>query len=580
MNMIPRAVRILVLGVMTGLPGATAAVPVGVASGPAASTQPWGVYAWGAARRGVVPKDMPIRGIPLSWRWAQLEPARDQYAFAEQVRRPLEEARANNQFTHIMLWVAPNTPEWVYEAGVPKVIMPERITPARVKQKPEYPYYFSPLYKEILHQTVRALADYIAALPADLKDRIIFIQVAEGSTGDGQPYKGVPIERKYHINENDWNEYRRTTWAYYQSQFQRADRSLHIPLLVNGDANTAMENQWLLEHCAVFGVKQGMFSHGYLVSETVERLARWERFRAEARAKGHVIFSRGEQDEEWRVCGWSGQNPPRAFYWAGLFALHCKLDVWNVPVDALATEPIGEAVRTFNRYAGFNEPAGSPGAFCALRRGLDASDTTSFPVGKFGPAEKNNRARYVAIASAYAPLGARQGDPDKALGGGMRNRQADDQNDVGWGIWPGNFDRHLVQLRPDETSIGVWNVGPAKHPYGLFARRFDTATRRRAMNFQIADGFFAAPGKPQNVRLRVVYLDVGQGRWDLVHATARGEQLARSVELAGSGEWREISVTLTDSIWDHRLGGGGDLALRHAGGTDTVFHLLELARGK
>lgn len=541
-------------------------------------SHPWGVYAWGGARGGGIPSDMPIRGIPLSWRWPEIEPARGKFTFAETVRRPLEEARDAGRLTHLMLWVAPVTPEWVYEAGVPKVIMPERITPARKRQKPTYPYYFDPRYKNILHHTVRALADYIAALPADLKNRIVFLQVAEGSTGDGQPYKGVPLDAKYLITDEAWNDYRRETWAFYQSVFQRADGTLQVPLLVNGDANTAVENDWLLQHCPTFGVKQGMFSHGYLVSETVARLERWESFRAAALARGHTIFSRGEQDEEWQVCGWSSQNPPRAFYWSALFALHCKLDVWNVPMDALATQPIGEAVRVFNRYAGSNEPAGSPAAFCALRRGLDASDTVQFPEEKFGRAEKSNRARYLAIAAAHAPLGARQGDPDKALGGGMRNRQADAHNDVGWGILPGNFSRHLRQLRPEDTSVGVWATGPEGHPYGLFARRFDTATGRTAMSFQIADGFFPSPSDTHGVTLRIVYLDAGRGQWDLVYATAAGEKVARKVELTGSGEWRDVRLSLTDAVWDHRLRGGGDLALRHAGGADTTFHLIELER--
>jgi hypothetical protein len=321
-----------------------------------------------------------------------------------------------------------------------------------------------------------------------------------------------------------------------------------------------------------------MFSHGYLVSETQERLVRWEAFRAAAHARGATVFSRGEQDGEWKVCGWSSQNPPQAFYWSALFALHCKLDVWNVPADALATQPIGEAVRVFNRYAGYNEPAASPVAFCALRRGLDAADTQSFPEDRFGRAEKKNRDRYLAIAAAFAPFGARQGDPEKAMGGGMRNRQADDQNDVGWGILAGNFERHLIQLKPEETSIGLWHVEPAEHPYSLFARRFDVASGRTVMRFKLADGFFAHPSAPQAVRLRVVYLDRGKGRWELVYASPQGEKTARTVELTGSGKWREITLTLPDAVWNGSLAGGGDLALRHAGGEDTVFHLLELQR--
>ena len=117
--------------------------------------------------------------------------------------------------------------------------------------------------------------------------------------------------------------------------------------------------------------------------------------------------------------------------------------------------------------------------------------------------------------AATLPSDARQCDPEKATGSGMRNRQADDQNDVGWGILPGNFERHLTQLRPEETSIGLWNAGPAKHPYGLFARRFDHASGRMAMNFRLSDRFFVQPSSEFAVKLRIVYLDAGNVTWEL-----------------------------------------------------------------
>lgn len=543
-----------------------------------ADRRPWGVYAWGGDTREALSKADDIRGVPIGWHWSSLEPSQGRFAFAKEVRAPLEALAKRGLYTHIMLWVAPKTPDWVYEAGVPRVEMPERITPARKKQKPTYPYYFDPRYKQILHHTVQALGDYIATLPPALKSRILFIQVAEGSTGDGQPYKGIPLDSRYRIGADDWNAYRRETWAFYQSVFQRADGSLSVPILVNGDANGPDEDAWLLAHCDRFGVKQGMFSHGYLVSDSISRLAEWEQYRGEVRSRGKFVFSRGEEDEEWKVCGWCNQNPRRALYWTALFGLHCKLDIWNVPTDAIATGTIGEALAVFNRYAGYDEPAASPVAFCALRRGLNAADTTAFPEAKFGPAQKGNVDRYLAIAAAYAAFGARQEDPSKATGGGMRNRQADGQNDVGWNIIPGNFERFLEQIDPEATSVALWNAGPEKSPYGLFARRFDAASDKKTMRFRVAGGFFTKPDEPHAVRVRVVYLDKGQGSWSLVYATAAGEKSAQTVRLTDSGAWRDLVVDLPDAVWGGGLAGGGDLALKYGDGDDTVFHLIELTR--
>ena len=544
---------------------------------------PWGVYLWG----GNILKDnypaaisAEIRGYPLTLKWSAIEPEQGHFAFDREIRAPLEEARRRGLFIHFTLHVAPtvDTPRWIYTRyNVPEVVVPQRISPGRKVQNLTFPYYFDPTFQKLLRATVKALADYIAALPDDLKQRIVFVQMAEGSTGDGGPYKGAPINPAYNISKADWSVYRRNLWSYYITQFQRPDGTLAIPILVNGDSDGEAENAWLLAHSDNFGVKQGMFSHGYLVSDAIDRLAAWENLRARARAAGHQVFSRGEQDGEWAVCGWCAKNPPAAIYWGALFALHCKIDVWNVSDSALSTQPIAEALRLFNRYAGYNDdPAAAPGAFCALRRGLNAADTTAFPEDKFGKADRDNIARYLAIAKAFAPYGAVQEDPKKAIGGGMTNRQADGQNDVGWNILPGNFERFLTQINPEETSLGLWHLD--KRPYSVFARRFDTASGRTTMTFRLADKFFANPSSANPVTLRVAYLDKGTGAWSLVYATASGEKVAQQITNTDTNEWRDLNLTLPDAVWDHRLPAGGDLALRHVSGDDTTFHIIELAR--
>ena len=62
-----------------------------------------------------------------------------------------------------------------------------------------------------------------------------------------------------------------------------------------------------------------------------------------------------------------------------------------------------------------------------------------------------------------------QGDPPKAIGGGMLNRKAEDHNDVGWEISDGNFKRFLTQIDPETTCLGWWQKGPKQSIYSRFA---------------------------------------------------------------------------------------------------------------
>ena len=83
----------------------------------------------------------------------------------------------------------------------------------------------------------------------------------------------------------------------------------------------------------------------------------------------------------------------------------------------------------------------------------------------------------------------------------------------------GNLQMWLSQWDPAGTSVGLWRQGPIGQMFGRFARRFDHASGKDAMYFDIDDGFFFGP--PLNgqypVTVRVVYLDVGTGRWALTY---------------------------------------------------------------
>jgi hypothetical protein len=347
------------------------------------------------------------------------------------------------------------------------------------------------------------------------------------------------------------------TWKAYQKAVPG------IPILVNSDANTEAQAKWLLDNMNVIALKHGMFSHGYHVSDNIERLENFRWLEAEARKLGKRVITRGEMDAELYVMGWSNRNVPQALYWSGLFATHCQLDIWNIPHKAVKDQANFPAFVFFNKYAGHTDPATAPAAFCALRDGLDASDFDRFPAAEFGSKEGNKRdvQRYVRIADAYSKHGARMDDPQKAVGGGMINRKRDGSNDVGWGILPGNYSRFLTQLDPGSGDVGLWNVDESI--YGRFARAFEHKSGKTQIRFKLDETF-----KAKAVTVSVTYLDKGTGTWSLGISGSSG---AKRVQNTSSGLWKTETVSLPGSAL-------GELLLKHERGDDTVFHMVEIER--
>ncbi|MBT8045973.1 MAG: hypothetical protein KJN67_02290, partial [Pontiella sp.] len=447
-------------------------------------------------------------------------------------------------------------PSWIYEKGVPVVITDRTVNALGQKtdSQKKYPYYLHPEYKERFMALIDALGDYVDALPPMLKKRIVFVQSAEGSTGDGQPYKGRPLDQQYEISREVWNDFRLDTWKAYREALP------DIPILVNSDANKGRETEWLLENMDVIALKYGMFSHGYHVSGNTERLANFQTLEAEAKKRGKSVLTRGEMDGELFVMGWSKRNVSQALYWSGLFASHCRLDLWNIPHKALKDSANWPALAFYNTYAGQNDPAKATAAFCALRDGLDAADFDRFPSETFGgkPGSKKDRQRYLNIAEAYSEYGARMDDPAKALGGGMLNRKRSGSNDVGWGILPGNYSRFLTQLNPGSGDVGRWNIDDSI--YGRFARAFEHESGKTQMRFKLDPAF-----KVRSARVSVTYLDKGKGSWSL----NAGSKTVLSVQNSDTGEWKIATGTLSMPLQ-------AELVLKYEAGDDTVFHMIEV----
>jgi len=540
----------------------------------------WGVYSWaGWNTSEVTPQSHPlIKGVPLILKWNQLEPTPGKFKFDEEIRNKLELAGKYNFYTFLMVWVAPNAPHWLYENGIPEVEMTKTIDPLGKPRNVTFQYYLDEDYIRYYHRMHTELGKYLQSLPENLRKRVLYVQSAEGSTGDGQPYKGDPLDSKYNITEDQWNEFRIEAWSVMKKALSNAKGELITPILVNYDANTEKEYNWLINNMPVIGLKNGMFSHGYHISDTKTRLESWRSFHQKAAEKGIEMFSRGEQDGEWKVYGWSTKNTQQAFYWSGIFATYCGLDMWNVPADAATGNDHKDGINFFNKYAAQHNPIKANAAFCALRKGLDAADSITYPAHVYGKYDRKNIDRYLKIAEAYGKFGAYQGDPEKATGGGMVNRKRMDYNDVGWGISDGNYYRFIDQIDAEATSDGWWHVGPQESIYGRFARSIKIKDGKGGMYFDVNDDFAKTC---KNVEIRIVWLDKGAGEWSVQYnSKKKSDKTLLTIKNSNTGKWMEKTVPVTDAVFANKGERKSDISITTNSNETSVFHLLEVTKTK
>jgi hypothetical protein len=537
----------------------------------------WGVYTWGGGLENVNPVEYPlVKGAPIIMNWSDVEPEPGKFRFDEVIRKKLEYAEKHNYYTFLKIWVAPRAPKWLYTKGVPEVEMTKTINPLGKPRDWTFQHYLDPEYIVFYHRLIEEFGKYVLSLPKNLQDRILYIQSAEGSTGDGGPYKGDPLDSKYTISNAEWGDFRMQTWEVFKKSFTNTKGVLVKPILVNQDSNTEKEYNWLINNFPVIGLKHGMFSHGYDISDTKKRLNYWNEFNKKNAEKGIETFARGEQDGEWAVYGWHTKNSALAFYWSGIFASYCGIDMWNIPTKAAIGLTHKDGLGFFNKYAGQRNPKTAKVAFCAFRKGLNAADKETYPESVYGVCDRKNVDRYVKIAAAFSQFGAYQGDSEKATGGGMMNRQSKDYNDVGWDITEGNYSRFINQIDAEETSEGWWHVGPEDSIYGRFARSIKMNNGKGSLFFDVNDDFAATTKK---VEIRLIWLDKGFGEWAVFYnSNKKAEEKLFVIKNTNSGKWMEKIVVMDNVAFANKGERKSDLIIRANSNETTIFHLMELAK--
>ncbi len=487
----------------------------------------------------------------------------------------------------------PKTPDWAYAKGVPKVVTDDKMHAGKF---PYYPYYLSPEYKMYYFRFLTEVAKHIRGYPQDWQERIAFIQVKTGCTGDECAYKGNPTNPKYDLPKSspEWRAFRLETFALYAKLFDQVEPKISLMFGSisgdpedGGDGKFVEEGKWVNDHITgSYGVKAGALSRGHHLSGERTTVNGWHRYLVDP--KGLTVFARSEMDQTWQK-PWYRRNLPLNFYWGAVNALNLGQSIWDVTkgaMEASKEQGFDYSFYFFNKYAGQIDPQTATDAFCALHKGLDAADTKTYPEAKFGKASSGNVDRMERIIAVYAKYGAAIDDKNALLLGQVaQRRQQTGFNDVGWDIWPDDYSRFLTQIDADATSIPLWRVvgpiTPTSSIYSRFARGFEHSSGKDAMYFKLRDGF-SLDAAPKVMSITVVWYDGTEGStWKLDYDAGRAAmQTALTVTGKGDKQWHHETVTLNDAVFRHGGTKGCDLALVNTDASDDIFSLLEVHRGK
>ena len=535
-------------------------------------------------------KECPfVRGSAAGAPWADVEKMPGVYDWSR-MDQAIEKAQRDETSLFLSFGVGPDSPSWIYEKGVPKVVTDDTLHKGKF---PFYPYYLSPQYKMYFHRFITEAAKHIRSYPIEKQQRIAFIQVMTGCTGDETPYKGEALDKKYNLPKSSkaWSDFRIETFALYAKLFDKEEPK--ITLLFNGlgfdEKGEALNEaaEWVKSNITgSYGTKAAAVVRGHHLTEehSVYNLLHDKVIDP----KGVPMFAISEMDQTW-TRPWYQRNVPLNFYWGAINALNVGLSIWDVTKNAMQAckeQGFDYSLYFFNKYAGQIYPATATDAFCALHKGLDAADTVAYPVAKYGKGGHKSVERMEKIVADYAKYGAAIEDKEALKLGqvGQRGNQSG-FNDVGWQIWPDNYGRFLYEIDADATSIPLWRIGgpitPKSSIYSRFARGFEHASGKDAMHFKLHDGF-SQDAKPKVMSITVVWYDKTAGSTWKLDYDAGTPTMKTGLTVTGKGDkqWHHEVVTLRDAVLRHGGTKGSDLALVNTDAKDDIFSLIEVHRGE
>ena len=532
------------------------------------------------------PKADFVMGIEVSATWAEVQSKGPGKFDFSQFQEILNTAAKYHKIVKISINVGPNSPLWLYDNGVPLVKVKSGKPEKHDKKFGNYPYYINENHKNYFFELIKQFSVFLRSQPKEKFDCIAFVQVKTGATGDEEPYKGEPIDEKFAIAKKVWEEYRIEVFELYKKYFNDvSDRQIVLTFNNVDPIKQPIAFNWVMNKIDPkigFGIKGGAYNRGHHLTGEQSFKEQWNPYLINP--KGMKLFSASEMDDSWRKEIFT-INTELAFYWSALSGINTGLSSYNCTKSAiqyaLEHKEIRDIFKMYNKYAQQVYPATATTAFSVFHEGLNAADTIKFPEKKFGKAKVKNLERYTNICNAYASRGAKMDDLKSAAVGQVDQRyRQTGYNDVGWDIAEGNYERFLYQIKPDETSIGLFRIrgeiDKNSSKYDRFARSFENATGKNTLYFKFDDEMFAT-SKPKSFKFTITWLDKNPGStWALQYN--KGKEMKTALEIKGKGDnqWKTVTVDVSDMQLNHSGKMESDFVLVNTDSTDDIFNGIEV----
>jgi hypothetical protein len=531
------------------------------------------------------PKADFVMGIEVSATWAEVQstgPGKFDFSMFQEV---LDKAAKHHKILKMSIGVGPYSPLWIYENGVPLVKVTSDKPEKHDKKFVNYPFYTNEIHKKYYFELIKQFSLFLRNQPKNKFDCIAFVQVKTGATGDEAPYKGVP-NKEYKIAKNDWENFRLESFTQFKKCFNDvSDRQIVLTFNNVDPIKQPLAYNWVMNTIDPkigFGIKGGAYNRGHHLTGEQSFLEQWNPYLINP--KGMKLFSASEMDASWNKPIFN-INKELGFYWSALSGINTGLSSYNCTKSAikyaLEHPEIRDIFKMYNKYAQQVYPASATTAFSVFHEGLNAADTIKFPEKKFGKAKVKNLERYTNICNAYASRGAQMDDLESAAVGQVDQRyRQTGYNDAGWDIAEGNYERFLYQIKPDETSIGLFRVRGTidknSSKYDRFARSFENATGKNKMYFKLDDEMFAS-SKPKNLNFTITWLDKNTGStWALQYNKGKEMKTALEVKGKGDNQWKSVTVEVADMQLNHSGEFGSDFVLVNTDSNDDIFNGIEV----